>query len=96
MSGWPIYFYIIVIVVAMRNSEQLRRKKLKPRVLLEPSQFLRILDKFDSKIIKTGKLFLQGYMYVIEGDDYYYYAISKEAIELPPDREVIHSRSVQF
>ena len=96
MSGWPIYFYFIAIFVIIRISDQQRRKRLKPRVLLEPSQFLRILDQYDSKIIKTGKQLLQGYMYVIEGDDYYYYAISKEAIELPPDREVIHSRSVQF
>jgi len=92
-----IYFYLIpIFVIIIANAQKRRRDRMKPRVSVEPSTFLDIVKKSDAKIIKTGKLFLQGYMYVVEADDYYYVTISKEELNLPEGREVVHSKLVQF
>lgn len=69
---------------------------MRPKVLLEPSEFLKLIEGSDNKIIQTGKMFMQGYMCVMVEDDYTYYTMSKEPIPLPQGCHVVHARTVQL
>ncbi|VAX40361.1 hypothetical protein MNBD_PLANCTO02-1893 [hydrothermal vent metagenome] len=69
---------------------------MKPRVSLSEQAFMDILNKCESKIIKAQKTWLQGHMYVIESDGYYYYTHSKEPLSIPENREVVCSKFVHF
>ena len=69
---------------------------MRPKVLLEPAEFLKVIEGSDNKIIQTGKIFLQGYMCVMIEDDYTYYTMSKQPIPLPEGRQIVHARTVQL
>ena len=69
---------------------------MKPKVWLEPNEFLQILEQSNSKVIKTGKILFQGIMYVTEGSDYYFYTYAKEQLQLPEGTNVIHAKTFQF
>ena len=69
---------------------------MKPRVFLEPTEFLRMVVEGNAKVIKTGKILFQGFMCVTEASDYYYYTVTKEPLELPETTHVIQARAVYF
>ena len=69
---------------------------MKPRVYLEPDEFLRLSGQGNAKIIRTAKVLLRGAMYVTEADDYFYYTYSKDPLQLPAEAEVVNARLVQF
>ena len=89
-----LIFYILMIVIIISNQQ--RRQAMRPKVQLEPSEFLKVIEGSANKIIQTGKITLQGYMCVMIEEDYTYYTMSKQPIPLPEGREVVHARTVQL
>ena len=69
---------------------------MKPRVLVETDVFCQLAKSEGKTVIKTDKLLLQGHMYVIDGDSYYYYAHSSEPLKLPAGIDVIDAKLVSF
>lgn len=96
MEFWFIYIYIILITTASSNQRKQRRKRLKPVVHLEPNEFENIVGKYKSKTIIVSKMLFQGFMYVIQGDDYYYRTTSKTPLLFPRDCEVLQAKSIHF
>ena len=89
-----LIFYIVMIVIIISNQQ--RRQAMRPKVLLEPAEFLKVIEGSDNKIIQTSKVFLQGYMCVMIEEDYTYYTMSKQPIALPAGREIVRARMVQL
>jgi hypothetical protein len=83
---------------------------MKPRARLDANEFLRILEKAGRKVVRvsaSNRLRLvpsfmrwigMGFpsMYVMEGNDYYYYTYSKEPLTLPESTEVIDALAFLF
>jgi len=90
-----LYFYILFAILLISANER-KRKKMKPRVLLEPDTFQQLVKAEQNKVIKTAKIALRGHMYVTEGTSYYYYTYSKEPLTLPPGTEVVDAKLFNF
>jgi hypothetical protein len=91
-----LFIYMFVLSGIAGQQQDRRRRRLKPRVRLDVEAFLGVMDRCNSKIIKTGKMWLQGYMYCIEDDDYFYITMAKSPIRIPGDREVVECLTLQF
>ena len=83
-------------MVLLVSENERKRRQMKPRVLLEPDAFNKIVKAEQRQVVRTAKIFLRGHMYVTEGDSYYYYAFSKEPFTLPNGIEVIDAKLVNF
>ena len=65
-----------------------------PRVQVEPSEFLRMLEQEKGLVIKGKKIAFRGVIYVSRCGDYYYYTISKEPLSLPKDCVVHQAKNI--
>ena len=90
-----LYFYILFIPLLVSANEG-KRKQMKPRVLLEPDAFCRLVKAEQNTVIRTQKMLFQGQMHVTEGESYFYYAYSKEPLTLPMGTEVIDAKFFAF
>ena len=59
-----------------------------PRLRVDTETFLREVESSGRKVIRGPKVWLQGYTYMVCGDEYYYYTISKEELKLPETIEI--------
>ena len=92
---WFIYWWMIFlpIIIAQQNQAR-RRRQMGPRVQVEPSEFLRMVEQEKGLVIKGRKMALQGITYVSRCGDYYYYTISKEPLALPKDCVVQQAKNI--
>lgn len=59
-----------------------------PRVLVDPDEFLRLVEKEMGLVITNRK------MYVAKCGDYYYYTTSKKPLTLPKECVVQEAKSI--
>jgi hypothetical protein len=92
---WFIYWWMIFlpIIIAQQNQAR-RRRQMGPRVQVEPSEFLRMVEQEKGLVIKSRKFALQGITYVSRCGDYYYYTISKKPLVLPKDCVVQQCKNI--
>ncbi len=65
-----------------------------PRVQVEPTEFLSIVEREKGLVIKTQKILLQGITYVTRCGDYYYYTATRTPLSLPAGVEVKEARNI--
>jgi len=93
MPHFYLYFFFLLLLV---SSNERKRRQMKPRVLLEPDAFNKLVKTEQRQVIRTAKMLLHGHMYVTEGESYYYYTYSKEPFALPEGIEVIDAKLINF
>ena len=65
-----------------------------PRLRVDNQTFLAEVSKGQAKVVRGPKVLWQGYTYLVRGDDYYYYTISKEELHFPPEVEVMFATQI--
>lgn len=78
-----IYFMMFVVIISQNKKNQRKRRQMGPRLNVTNEVFLQELDNNNNTVIRGPKVLWQGYTYLTAGKDYYYYAVSKEPLELP-------------
>ena len=53
-----------------------------PRLRVDAETFLQKARESGNTVIRTNKVLLQGYTYIVRAGDYFYYTISKEPLDL--------------
>jgi hypothetical protein len=109
-NGMNIFYWWLIIFFTVLLIPGRSRRSMKPRVRLDANEFLRILDKAGGKVIRVltsnrMRLFPPFVdwigikfpsMYVVEGNDYYFYTLSKQPLSLPESAEVVDAQAFSF
>lgn len=89
MTSYLIWIYLLMIVLIAQQQQQSRkRRQMGPRLKVDQATFLAEVSKRQAKVIRGPKVLWQGYAYLIRGEDYYYYTVSKETLHIPEGIEV--------
>jgi len=75
-------------MMILANQQARKRRQMGPRLKVDKATFLNEVEKSGNKVIRGPKVWLQGYTYLVCGEDYYYYTVSKEELTLPSDVEL--------
>ena len=84
---WPFYMLFMVIMISQHNQAR-RRRQMGPRVLVDPDEFLRLVEEEKGLVINNRK------MYVARCGDYYYYTTSKTPLPLPKECVVQRAKGI--
>jgi len=89
MTAYWIWIYLPMIVVIAQQQQQARkRRQMGPRLKVDQATFLAEVAKRQGKVIQGPKVIWQGYTYLVRGEDYYYYTVSKVELRMPEGVEV--------
>lgn len=78
----------MIAVIAQQQKLATKRRQMGPRLKVDQATFLAEVSKRRCKVIRGPKVLWQGYTYLVRGEDYYYYTISKKALHIPEGVEV--------
>jgi hypothetical protein len=89
ISYWIwIYLPMMFVVIAQQQQQARKRRQMGPRLKVDQATFLAEVSKRQGKVIRGPKVLWQGYTYLVRGEDYYYYTVSKEELRIPEGVEV--------
>ena len=89
MTAYWIWFYFLMIFIIVQQQQQARkRRQMGPRLKVNHATFLTEVAKRQGKVIRGPKVLWHGYTYLVRGEDYYYYTLSKEELRMPEGVEV--------
>ena len=84
-----IYLPTMMIVILQQQRQAQRRRQMGPRLRIDNQTFLAEVSKRQGKVVRGPKVLWQGYTYLVRGDDYYYYTVSKDELYFPPGVELM-------
>ena len=94
-SMWYWWVVVLLFIVAQQQTQARRRRQMGPRIAVEPSEFLRLVEQDKGLVIQGKKIgFLGLIMYVSRCGDYYYYTQSKTPLSLPEECEVQQAQRI--
>ncbi len=88
MTAYWIWIYLPMILIMAQQQQARKRRHMGPRLKVNHQTFLTEVSKNQGKVIRGPKVLWQGYTYLVRGEDYYYYTVSKEELSLPEGVEV--------
>lgn len=59
-----------------------------PRLRVDQATFLTEVAKSQGKVIRSSWNFFHGYIYLVKGEDYYYYTTSRKELQMPEGVEI--------
>ena len=90
MTTYWIWMYLLMLIVIFQQQQQARkRRQMGPRLKIDNAAFIDQVAKRLGKVVRGPKVLWQGYTYLVRGEDYYYYTVSKEELQMPEGVEVM-------
>lgn len=91
-----LYVYVVFILLGPASARGNRSSRMKPRVYVNPDEFLRIVARQSALVIFITKAFLRGPMYVIETGSYFFCCHSQETLDFPDGTETVQATAIDF
>ena len=88
MTAYWIWIYLPMIILLVQQQQARKRRQMGPRLKVDQATFLAEVAKMQGKVIRGPKVLWHGYTYLVCGEDYYYYTLSKEELRMPEGVEV--------